>query len=126
GYVQRLPLQRHPLRVVERGTVKRPILPPRLPRPGYRNLLPVQVSDDDPVVGAISDEDALAGHVHRHLPGEEQRAAALTRPGQLELDRPGIEGLLRLVDLDEPRDLLVEVLILSLAGLAIDDLALRV
>ena len=64
---------------------KAPSVLPGSPVAGNGDLLAVQVRDDDAVMRAVGDEQALAGRVGEHLAGEEQRAVArFAEAGQLE------------------------------------------
>ena len=127
GDVQRLAFQRQPLRVVEARLVKRTIHQARLAHSGDGLFVACQVGDDDTMVRAVGDEEALAWGVGEDLAGEEKRSVArFLGPSQVELSRLLVQRLFFLVDLDEFGNARVQGLIQALPRAHGEHLALGV
>src|SRR5262249_31604573 len=125
--VKRLALQCHSLRIVETRLVERAVLQARLARTGNGDLLAIQIRNDNAMVRTVGDEESLRGGVSQDLAREEQRTAAvLAEPGQLEPDRLLVERLPLAVDLAEPRQEPVQFLVVALALVEPDGVALRI
>src|SRR5205085_8179864 len=105
GNVERFAFQGHALGVIELGLVKTSILPSWLAVAGDGDLLALQVRNNNAVMGAVGDEQALAGGVGENFAGEEQRTVALLREAsQLKAARLLVQRFLLLVNLDELSD----------------------
>ena len=76
GDIECLPLESHPLGIVERGSVKRTVVPVRLAAAGDGDLPAIQIRNNNAVMGTVGDKQAPAGGVGKHLAREVERAIA--------------------------------------------------
>ena len=79
------------------GVLKVAVSKPPSSKPGraaadhVQHLIGVQVGDDDAVVVAVGDEQAVARRVRQHLAGESQQPGGLLRAFQRQLDRLAVD-----------------------------------
>src|SRR5262245_35660140 len=73
GHVKDCAVDGHPLGVIELGGREGAVLAAGHPVPRDSNLVPLEISNDDPVVRTIGDEQAIALRIGQHLAGEIER-----------------------------------------------------
>ena len=91
GHVQRIPLERHPLRVIERGGRKLAVGRTEGARADDVDQGAVEFRDHDTVVIAIGDKQPLVRLVGQELAGEPQGRVGRAIRGQIEPQRRLVE-----------------------------------
>ncbi len=120
GDEQRLAIQEHSLRPVERCLLEVAVLEALLAAADRDRVFAIQAGLDDPVVTGISDEEPLAGCVGDDLTRVEQRAGDRAFHFRCEGQRAQVELALRFVHFNEVADRAVHGFKISLAAGAID------
>ena len=125
GDIERVALEREPLRLVERGVVEAPVAEAAVATSDHRLHLAVEIGDEDAVVSGVADEEPAAGLVGQDLAGEHERRRG-REPLGLEREGPPVDHPSRVELLDHLADEVVERLEGKLALVSADDLALGV